>query len=137
MVYHPEESLSFEGETGPYVQYTHARASSILRKAKEDNYSVSKYVNFSAFREESETKLLKLLLHFPEIVDKAAATHKPHHLAQYLLSLSQAFNEFYHQLPVISEDSTLMKARLLLVDSVKQVLANGLNLLGIEAIEEM
>ena len=137
IVFNPKESMSFEGETGPYLQYTHARASSILRKAKEENYSVSQHINFSAFNEESEIKLLKLLLHFPEIVEKAAVTHKPHHLAQYLLSLSQSFNEFYHQLPVISEDSTVMKARLLLVDGVKQTLANGLNLLGIDALEEM
>ena len=79
IIFNPQESISFEGETGPYVQYTHARASSILRKAKEDNYSVSKYINFSAFQEESETKLLKLLLHFPEIVEKSAGTCKPHH----------------------------------------------------------
>ena len=137
IIFNPQESMSFEGETGPYLQYAHARACSILRKAKENNYSSSKYINFSVFKEESEIRLLKLLLRFPEIVHQTAVIMKPHYLAQFLLSLSQTFNEFYHQLAVISEESSIMKARLLLVDSVRQTLANGLNLLGIEALEEM
>ena len=138
IVFDPKESLNFEGETGPYVQYTHARACSILRKAKKDeNLEVVNQVSFDQFDLAEEMALLKLLNDFPNIVAKAAATYKPHHLAQYLISLSQAFNEFYHKCPVISEQIQVMKARLLLVDCVRQVIENGLGLLGISAPEEM
>lgn len=138
LVYNPEESLSFEGETGPYVQYTHARACSILRKAKAEKYlNVSPIVDYSTFNQVEELAVIKLLHNFPGLVIKAAETYKPHHLAQYLIQLAQAFNEFYHKCPVISEQRHIMKARLLLVDSVRQVLDNCLKLLGIEAPEEM
>src|SRR3989344_3311197 len=134
IVFNPEESMSFEGETGPYVQYTHARACSILRKS---GLKILVNINYPEFNSAEELNLIKLLAQFKEVIEQSAVNQKPHHLAQYLISLSQAFNEFYHKLPVISEDKDLMKARLLLVDSVRKVLANGLNLLGITALEEM
>ncbi len=133
-----EKFLSFEGETAPYIQYTHARACSILRKAhQEEERGVSAKVSFETFNLASELALVKLLYDFPQVIVKAAETYKPHHLAQHLISLAHAFNEFYHQCPVISEQKQTMKARLLLVDCVRQVLENGLNLLGIKAPVEM
>ena len=74
---------------------------------------------------------------FQEAVVKAAEMKKPHLLATYLITLAQAFNEFYHKCPVLSEDKNQTKARLLLVDGVRQVLENGLNLLGIKMPQEM
>ncbi len=141
IVFNPEESLSFEGETGPYLQYTHARACSILRKAGEDIDNGGKKrkstANLQLLVQPPEYSIVKHLAAFPEIVESAAAHRKPHLLCRCLLDLSQAFNEFYHQLPVISEDKEMMKARLQLVDSVRRVLAAGLGLLGIGALEEM
>jgi arginyl-tRNA synthetase len=134
VVFNPEESLSFEGETGPYVQYTHARACSILRKAGN---KVSSKVNLDQLNLDEEKAVIRLLYDFPERIVKAAETYKPHHIANHLITLSQAFNEFYHKCPVISERDEQMKARLLLVDSVRQVLENGLSLLGIKAPDEM
>ncbi len=138
IVYNPEESLSFEGETGPYVQYTHARACSILRKAKHEHHlTPNAHVSFAQFQLPLEFAVVKLLSTFPEVIVKTAETYKPHLLAHHLLSLAQAFNEFYHSCPVLSDQVNLTKARLLLVDAVRQVLANGLHLLGITAVEEM
>ncbi len=133
IIFNPEESLSFEGETGPYVQYTHARACSILRKAEK----VKGKVDYALLQHEKEKNIVAQLMNFSDIVDDAASNYRPHVLCHYLIELSQAFNEFYHACQVISEDTELMKTRLRLVDSVRQVLENGLGLLGIEAPEEM
>lgn len=129
-----ERMLSFEGETGPYIQYTHARANSILRKSGSHGNLHASFENFSL---DEELAVVRKLYEFPTVVEKVAQTYKPHILAQYLIRLSQVFNEFYHKCPVISQDKNIMKSRLLLVDCVRQVLENGLNLLGIEAPEEM
>src|SRR3989344_1389368 len=132
IVFNPEESLKFEGETGPYLQYTHARACSVIRKAGKINL-----VEYRELKSESENKVVLMLSKFPEIIKETAKQYKPHILCHYLLDLAQAFNEFYHACQVISENKKQMAARLMLVDSVRQVLENGLNCLGIEAPEEM
>ncbi len=138
MVYHPEESLSFEGETGPYVQYTHARACSILRKAERDKkIKAAAKAEVSLLNTPQELAVVGKLNEFPAVVEEAAKSYKLSHLCSYLLSLSQAFNEFYHAHAVISDDEKLMKVRLLLVDCTRQVLETGLGLLGITAPEEM
>ncbi len=136
MVFDPQESISFEGETGPYLQYTHARAGSILKKAGKVSGKLFRKVNYSLLTDLREKSIITLLSKFPEVVQEAAQ-HKIHVLCRYLLDLAQAFNEFYHAHPVISDDKELMKARLMLVKGVQRVVASGLDLLGIEAPEEM
>ncbi len=133
MIYDPQESLSFDGETGPYVQYTYARASSILRKAGKTKGKV----NFSMLTNIKEQNLVKLLGIFPQKVEETSSHYKPHILCRYLLDVAQAFNELYHAVPVISEHADMMNARIVLVRSTQEVLGIGLGLLGIEAPEEM
>jgi len=134
MLFNPEESISFEGETGPYLQYTHARICSIL--AKEDGTIKSK-VDFSLLNEKVEQNLINQLFLFQETVEEAAEQYKPSLVARYLLELTQTFNEFYHKCPVIQAEQNLKEARLLLIDRTRQVIKEGLLLLGIESPERM
>jgi len=132
IIFDYDQALSFDGETGPYVQYTHARICSLLRKYGK---KITKNVNFSLL--DKEKKIIRLLQEFPEIVKKASEHYKPSEITHYLLDLSQAFNEYYHKHQILQDDKELEKARMLLVFCVKQILKTGLYLLGIEAPERM
>ena len=145
-VYNPKESLSFEGETGPYIEYSHARINSIFRKfcdkedvdVKNDPGNYFKDVDVSRLSEDNEFEIVKILDRFPQVVLDSAKDFKPSTIAHYLLELSQKFNEFYHANPILSvEDKGLMKARLYLIYNIQTVLKTGLGLLHIEAIDEM
>lgn len=131
-VFNPKESLSFEGETGPYVQYTHARICSILRK---ENFSEE--VDFEKLQEDEEKQIVKEIGAFPEIILRSAKELKPNYIAHQLLALSQAFNSYYVKHKIIQEDKELQNARLWLINNVRETLVKGLYLLGIEAPEEM
>ncbi len=137
-VFNPKESISFEGETGPYVQYAHARICSILRKfGKRTDKDFIDKTDLSLLKEKEEAELIKLLEQFPELVENAAFSYKPSLISRYLLDLSQGFNEFYHIHQILKEREELRNARILLIHCIRQVLRNGLNLLGIEAPEKM
>ena len=125
--------LDFSGETGPYIQYTYARASSILRKAK--NKSKPSYEKLT---NPKEAELIKLISDFESTIENAAQQYKPSVLAKYLLSIAQRFNEFYQSCPVLNEeDKSLAKARLNLISKTREILKEGLSLLAISTPEEM
>ena len=129
-----DTALSFEGNTGPYLQYTYARLRSILRKA---GGGVSAKISDAGF-DEKERQLLASLLRFPEAITDALAGYMPHMLAGYLFELAQKANEFYHSHPVMQENDEMKKnARLALIAGVATTIKNGLFLLGIESPEEM
>ncbi|MFH1439242.1 MAG: arginine--tRNA ligase [Candidatus Woesearchaeota archaeon] len=146
--YNPEESISFEGETGPYVQYTHARICSIMKKLDElaktevdssfykFDAKFVKSVKFEVY-EEKENEIIKMLSNFPYTAEDAASHLKPSLITRYLLDLSQKVNEFYHSSPILKAPDDLLRARILLAYSAKQVIETGLKLLGIDAPDEM
>jgi arginyl-tRNA synthetase len=133
-IFDPNQSISFEGETGPYVQYCYARIESIISKSKE---AIDLNMNWDLLNHELEENLIKQLNYFPEIVDQAAQKYIIHLIPQYLLTLCQVFNSFYSVCPVISEDKQLEKARLLLIKCVQIVIRTGLNILGIDTLDKM
>lgn len=149
-----DTALSFEGETGPYVQYTHARAKSVLDRAnvrsfadilainnEEDpvdlNQALEKGIDFSLLLEDEAYQVIKQIYSFPETILKAMERNEPFLVTRNIIELAQAFNKFYHEYPILVDDPELRKARLLLVLSTRTVIKIGLNLLGIEAPEKM
>ncbi len=129
-----DQALNFEGDTGPYLQYAYARISSILKKNKE---KIDEKADFSLLKEKQEIDLIKILGNFPDIVKTVTEQLKPHIIANYLYELSSSFSLFYSSCPVLKADEELKKARLVLIECVKQVLETGLSLLGIEVLDKM
>lgn len=125
-----DRALSFEGDSGPYLQYSNVRAKSILGKADGKG-------KLSGEPVEEEYRLLKKLAEFPEKVDAAVEQREPAKIANYLSHLSEEFNSFYHSCPVIDAEETTRKRRLKLVELFVEVTDTGLELLGIEPLEEM
>lgn len=129
-----EKTLSFEGETGPYVQYTHARANSVLRKA---NQEITSNIDYSLITNEEAVNIVRHLYNFQDTVINAMEKNEPSFIARYVVDLAKLFNKFYHECPIIVEDMELQKARLLIVYSVATVIKIGLKLLGMDAPEKM
>jgi arginyl-tRNA synthetase len=130
MVFNPEEAINFEGDSGPYLQYSYARANSILKKAKNKS---SKFNIFNL--EEKEIELIKKLAEFPDVVKNASVNYAPNVIANYSFKLGQIFNEFYQCCKVIGSKEE--NQRLAIVQAFKIVMKNSLNLLEIDVIEEM
>ncbi len=133
-IFNPNESISFEGETGPYIQYCYARIESIISKSSQD---IKSRIKSSLLKHEKELHLLKILHSFPEIVEQAVNTYSIHLIPQYLLTLCQSFNSFYDSCKVLSDDKVLERARLLLIKCVQIVIKIGLTILGIETLDNM
>lgn len=133
----PEESISFDGFTGPYCQYAYARAAGILRNAKNAKIEI-KDINFSLLGHKEELLLIQKLIQFPDEVKSAAIEFNPSRIVNHVYEIAKVFNQFYNCHSVLSaENEELIKARLALVKATAIVLKNGLSLLGIEALEEM
>lgn len=134
IVFKWEEALNFEGNSAPFIQYAHARACSILAKSKEKQFSFDSAV----LTHPSEILLIKQLSRLPLIIDDACSNCKPHAVANYLCDVASSFNQFYRDCQVLSEENKVLHlSRLALVDAARTVLHNALDLLGINAPEEM
>lgn len=135
-----DKVLNFEGETGPYVQYTHARACSVLRNAGESADAVvngSVKPDMSFVTGEAAYELVKAIGRFPEVVQDAADKYEPSVITRHIIDVAQYFNKFYHDEHILVENEDEKQAKLALVYAAKQTIANGLALLGIAAPERM
>lgn len=131
-----EKVLNFDGETGPYVQYTHARACSVLRKAGYTENSELN-VDYSLLTDEASVNVAKEIAAFKETIQDAANKYEPSVIARYAIDVAQAFNKFYYDNQILVEDETLKQSRLAMVVAIKHVLKSALYLLGIEAPVQM
>ena len=134
VIFNWDEVLNFEGETGPYVQYTHARLCSILRKYGKP---VTADVNFKLLNEDETVVLIKSLWQFPSVTLRAAESYEPALICNYLIDVCGNLNRFYNTHRVLSDNEEITSARILLADATRQVIKNGLGLLGIHAPEQM
>ncbi|MCL2665095.1 MAG: arginine--tRNA ligase [Defluviitaleaceae bacterium] len=130
-----EHVLNFDGETGPYVQYAHARACSVLEKG--GNFSADDAIAGKNLADDESFAVLRLLHKFPDAVAEAANKREPFLVSRHLVALAQAFNRFYHNRTVLTDEPELRAARLSLTHAVKTVLSNGLGLLGMAAPKKM
>ena len=139
MLFNPEESIDFNGNTGPFIQYTYARIASILRKAKEQGIEdVSHLSPLSARLSTKETELIQKLNQFGAAVRQAGTDYSPSGICNYCYELTKAFNQFYHDFTILGEaDESLKMFRLSLAKAVAKVIRLGMGLLGIEMPERM
>ncbi len=129
-----EKTLSFEGETGPYVQYTYARTCSVLKKA---DIEIDENVDFRILSDKVAFNVIKKLDAFKGAVISAHDRYEPYFITRYVVGLAQDYNRFYHECPILVDDENIKKSRLLLTKMVNIVLKTGLGLLGIETPEQM
>ena len=134
IIFNIDEALSFEGYSGPYLQYMVSRINSILKKESAGNL---KSINFARLNTSIEKELLLKLAEFPEAVERAASHYEPSEIARYLFDCAKIFSNFYQSEPVLSSEEKTKQARLALISAVRQVLINGLDLLGIETLDQM
>jgi len=133
----PAESISFDGFTGPYCQYAYARICGILEKAKSGQGRFQD-PDFSLLGDTEEVQLLQKLIEFPQEVETAVEDLNPSKIAGHIFNTAKAFNQFYNKHPVLkAENEQFVAARLALIKATAVVLKNGLNLLGIEVLENM
>lgn len=130
-----EKILNFDGETGPYVQYTYARAASVLRKAGVTEVDAD--IDYSVLTDEASMNLLKEISRYPQVVKDASEKLEPFIVSRFAMAVAQAFNKFYHDCQINVEDEAVKKARLKAVVLTKYVLKDALSLLGIGCPEQM
>lgn len=130
-----EDVLNFDGTTGPYIQYTYARAKSIIKK----NKGVVEYedIDFGVLSEDMGYALIKALSGYEEAIEKAAERYEPSVIARYLVAVAASFNKFYHECPILQAEDKIKQARLVLVDLAQRMISDACSLLGMSCPEEM
>ena len=139
MLFDPKESIDFNGNTGPFIQYTHARIKSILRKADEQGLEhTDDVLKADTPLSAKEVRIIKILNTFPAKVAEAGAAHSPALVANYAYELAKEFNQYYHDTPILREENAeLLQTRLVLVETIARVLSKAMSILGITLPERM
>ena len=138
MLFNPEESIDFNGNTGPFIQYTYARIRSILRKAQAEGINIPATLAGTMPLNEKEIELIQKLNEFGAAVEQAGKDYSPSGIANYCYELTKEFNQFYHDYSILNAESEAEKiTRLVLAANVAKILKNGMALLGIEVPERM
>ena len=136
MMFNPEESIDFNGNTGPFIQYAYARMRSVLRRAAEAGHTVGDYQQVEP--NEREIALIQRLTDFPSVVSEAGRTYSPALVANYAYSLVKEYNQFYHDCPILREENpAVLSLRLALTDVTSRTVASAMSLLGIKVPERM
>jgi arginyl-tRNA synthetase len=138
MTFNPKESIDFNGNTGPFIQYTHARIKSVLRKANEMGVDYSSITCENIQLAEKESNLIQLVSEFPNVVKQAGDEFSPALIANYMYELVKEYNQFYHDFSILKEENEdCKKLRLVLSETVSNTIQNGMKLLGIDVPERM
>ena len=138
MTFNPKESIDFNGNTGPFIQYTHARIKSVLRKAEEQGISIPETLESGIALSEKEESLVQLLAEFPGIVKQAGDEYNVSLIGNYIYDLAKEFNQFYHDFSILREENTSLRDfRLVLSKNVASTIKKGMKLFGIEVPERM
>ncbi len=138
MLFNPEESIDFNGNTGPFIQYTYARIRSVLRKADERGIQLNHQIEAGTPAGIKELHLIKLISQFPVAVKEAGDSYSPALVANYIYELVKEFNQFYHECPIlIEENNEIRNLRLVMAETIGKTIKTGMKLLGIDVPERM
>jgi len=138
MLFNPQESIDFNGNTGPFIQYTYARIRSVLRKANDRNIHLDRTVANTTTLAAKELQLIKAISQFPVAVKEAADNYSPAIIANYIYDLVKEFNQFYHEFPILTEENEEVRnLRLVVAETIGKTIKTGMKLLGIDVPERM
>lgn len=138
MTFNPKESIDFNGNTGPFIQYTHARICSVIAKANENGIKLGKTIKPDSMFNEKELNIIQIVHRFPETVQSAAQAHNPAFVANYAYELAKEYNQFYHDFSILKEtNADIQQMRLMLSAEVGKVIKRAMWLLGIDVPEKM
>lgn len=138
ILFNPEESIDFNGHTGPFIQYTHARIRSVLRKAEAQKVVFDNEINMPADLGNKEKNILKILYEYPQVINLAAENLSPALVANFVFELAKEYNQFYHEFQILKEpDNTIRNFRLGLSEFVGNTIKSAMSLLGIDVPERM
>lgn len=138
MLFNPAESIDFNGNTGPFIQYTHARIKSMLRKSVENNIETNTLTNAYDLLNNNEIEIIKIIKEYPNVLENAANNHSPALVANYIFELAKEFNRFYQENPIFKEENESLRIiRLQLSQVCAEIIKQGMRLLGIDVPERM
>ncbi|MFA5735459.1 MAG: arginine--tRNA ligase, partial [Proteiniphilum sp.] len=138
MTFNPKESIDFNGNTGPFIQYTHARIQSVLRKAADQGITLPEAMERSLPLSEKEESLVQLLSEFAAVVEQAGTEYNVSLIGNYVYELVKEYNQFYHDYPILKEENTALRDfRLVLSKNIALTIRKGMSLFGIEVPERM